>query len=204
MQWRLWRQILRAIVRKYVIIWCSTHTVSHINYTHTRTQTLACRQTQNSLLVICLPVRDQKTSILRCEFVKMFQEVLHHHTRVSMMKVINPIDWPVPQSLQGLQSSGRLGGLTMACCCRERDIMDRCRRRTKWGETARTYEHILVGVVPPGKQHCKSLLTVEHGYFLTLYLEQECSYNWHKLTVVMTINVEWDWVYSLVCPYTWS
>ena len=53
-------------------------------------------------------MHDQETSILRGEFVKMFQEVIHHQTRVSMMKVINPIDWPVPLSLQGLQSLGRV------------------------------------------------------------------------------------------------
>ena len=189
MQWRLWRQILRAIVRKCVIIRCSTYTVTHINYTHTRTQTLACRQTQNSLVVISLPVCDQRTSILRGKFVKMFQKVIHHQTKVSMM------NWPVPLSLQGLQSSGRVVWVALQCY-REQHVMDGCRRRAKWGETARTHEHILVGVVPPGKQHCKSLLTVEHGYFVTLYLEQECSYNWHKLTVVMTINVEWDWVFT--------
>ena len=63
-----------------VIMWCS---VAHRQYTYTHTQALTRRQTQNDFVLISLPVRDQETSILRGEFVKMFQEVIHHQTSVT-------------------------------------------------------------------------------------------------------------------------
>ena len=45
----------------------------HKQHTYTHTKALACRQTQNGYVLISLPVRDQETSILHGEFVKMFQ-----------------------------------------------------------------------------------------------------------------------------------
>ena len=56
---------------------------AHKQHTYTHTQALARRQTQNSLVMISLPVRDQETSILRGELFKMFQKVIHHQTRVT-------------------------------------------------------------------------------------------------------------------------
>ena len=59
------------------------HSDAHKQHTYTHTQALARRQIQNSLVVISLPVRDQRTSILRGEFVEMLKKVTHHQTRVT-------------------------------------------------------------------------------------------------------------------------
>ena len=59
------------------------HSDAHKQHTYTHTQALARRQTQNSLLVISLPVRDQRTNIMRGEFVKMFHKVTHRQTKVT-------------------------------------------------------------------------------------------------------------------------
>ena len=58
------------------------HSDAHKQHTYTHTQALARRQAQNSLVLISLPVRDQRTSILRGEFVKMFQKVTFRQNRV--------------------------------------------------------------------------------------------------------------------------
>ena len=47
------------------------------------TQTLARRQALHGFALGSLPARDQETSILHSEFVKMFQKVIHHQTRVT-------------------------------------------------------------------------------------------------------------------------
>ena len=60
------------------------HSDAHKQHTYTHTQALARRQTQNGFVLVSLTVPDRETSILRSEFVKMFQKVTHPQTRVKV------------------------------------------------------------------------------------------------------------------------
>ena len=84
--WRLWRQ---------------TCTLSFLNCDHAartqwRTQTIhihaptgtGTQEYTTRFVLISLPVRDQKTSILRGEFVKMFQKVIQYQTRVTSVTFV--------------------------------------------------------------------------------------------------------------------
>ena len=74
-----------TLVGRNVIKWCTTHTVTPRNNKHAHTGTGTGTQTNTkwSCTDQSLPVRDQETSILRGEYVKMFQKVIHHQTTVT-------------------------------------------------------------------------------------------------------------------------
>ena len=83
MQGHLWRQIWTG----YCLPNCDqmvhhVHSDAHKLHTYTHTQALVGRQTHNVFVSISFNCTWQETSILCGEFVELFQEVIHHKTRV--------------------------------------------------------------------------------------------------------------------------
>ena len=56
--------------------------ITHLMHTY-NTQTLARRQAQHGFVLHSLPVHNQEISILRSEFLKMFQKVMHNQISVT-------------------------------------------------------------------------------------------------------------------------
>ena len=79
----------RLLFTKCVIMWCSTHTETHINNTHTHARSHWHADNHNMVCIDQLTCTRPKTSFLRSGFVKQrFQEVTHHQTSVTSVTFV--------------------------------------------------------------------------------------------------------------------